>query len=667
MLYLFILALIRAQLSGCDVDLNGEDDINEECNFTGQCQDALLNGFKIGTSCLCCDVTEGPADHCEGSVPGSWEGTFCRTANFYTQVSWGYIIEDAGDEITCADDGTSTSVPDLIDVVTELILPTYHGEILTLPCEICTPSAPCSFFDPAADSGIFVKFATDINTFYDIGCSWGDLPDSIRDCAANWDKGATGYLKMLSALDQSNRYLQHLSDVQALVASEGGNGLGWSPTSINRVWHQSVSVEKVTVQTTRLPTPYPTRLPTAPPTNPPTEYNTIGDGVCEEYVNNVNNLVFLSAGSSCRANINESWTGGRTCESPYIVCLPMENTPADDIMGNPYKNKTHRYSVSECLQECAYDQRCLGVEFVADGGSALGDCNLIDEIPIAAEDPEYSYDYNAADTSLDKNTTGGDALCWAKGGDNYCNPYFEAEDLNDVMLKCYCPNNRKGSYTKKVKRTVNNTRFCGNDSLVEERLKKAQANRMFHLCENWCLFETLNPEGENWYWDPWKTCWRETYSGVGMHNSYCDRVIRNPNTIEMKFLSERRERFCDATSHPTYAPISGGYNWTLAGYRESCDDACSATGAQCAEEATATVFETEAELASAFEDAGHVCDPDRIRMNDTNWEGWALPGLRGGMVCANRLPTLSHLEKLDTDCSRILGGGWQRLCACFDS
>merc|ERR1711920_589972 len=463
------------------------------------------------------------------------------------------------------------------------------------------------------------------NTYYDMGCSQGNLPGSIRPCEANWDNGATGFLRIMSAIDESNGYVQHVSDLQDTVALEVGNGLGWSSTSINRVWHDYIYVDSVAVQTTRIPIPLPTELPT----NPPTQSDTTGDRVCDEYVNNVENLVFLSAGSSCRANINESWTGGRTCDSPYIVCLPEENTPTNDMMGNPYKNVTHRYSVSECLQECAYDQRCLGIEFVADGGSALGDCNLIDDIPISAENPDFQYAYNAADTSLDKNMTGGDVLCWAKG--NYCNPYFEADDLNDVMLKCYCPNNRKGFYTKKVKRTVNNTRYCGNDSLVEERLKKAQANRMFHLCENWCLFDTLNPERENWYWDPWKTCWRETYSGVGMHNSYCDRVIRNPNSIEMKFLSHRSEIFCGATAPPTHAPVPEGYNWTLAGDHESCDDACSAIGAQCAEEATATVFETEAELLSAFEEAGHVCDPDRIRMNDTNWEGWALPGVRGDM------------------------------------
>lgn len=230
------------------------------------------------------------------------------------------------------------------------------------------------------------------------------------------------------------------------------------------------------------------------------------------------------------------------------------------------------------------------------------------------------------------------------------------------MLKCYCPNNRKGFYTKRVQRTLNNTRFCGNDSLVEEQLKKAQANRMFHLCENWCLFDTLNPAAMNWYWDPWKKCWRETYSGVGVHNSYCDRVIRNPNSIEFNFLSYRSSRFCDATTHPTFAPVQGPFNWTLADRLQSCDDACFAIGAQCAEEETATVFSTETELISAFDQAGHSCDS--IQMNRTSWAGWALPGSRGNL-CANRLPTLSHLEKLDTDCSRKLGGNWRRLCACF--
>jgi len=141
--------------------------------------------------------------------------------------------------------------------------------------------------------------------------------------------------------------------------------------------------------------------------------------------------------------------------------------------------------------------------------------------------------------------TRGNAMCFVKED---CFPYFEAEELNDVMLnKCYCPNNRKGFYTKRVKRTVDNTRFCGEDEDVNLRIRKAQANRMFHLCENWCLFETENPESESWYWDPWKTCWREQYANVSGHMSYCSRVIINPDTIEMQFVKNRSDKFCKSS------------------------------------------------------------------------------------------------------------------------
>jgi len=201
--------------------------------------------------------------------------------------------------------------------------------------------------------------------------------------------------------------------------------------------------------------------------------------------------------------------------------------------------------IDECLQECANDQRCMGIEFVADSNSALGNCSLIDDIPPEITDTVnggFVYDPLKTYDNLDSNITGGDALCFEKKDD--CYPYFEAGDLNEVMLSCYCPNNRKGSYTKKVKRTVTNTRFCGSDSEVDSRIQKAQANRMFHLCENWCLFNTDDPEAESWYWDPWQTCWREQYGGVDMHMSYCNRVIRSPDTIEMQFINHRTSMFC---------------------------------------------------------------------------------------------------------------------------
>jgi hypothetical protein len=167
---------------------------------------------------------------------------------------------------------------------------------------------------------------------------------------------------------------------------------------------------------------------------------------------------------------------------------------------------------------------------------------LIDDIPVVITsmvNSSFNYDNEKTYANLDTNITGGDALCFEK--QDYCNPSFEAKDLSARMLQCYCPNNRKGFYTKKVKRTKPNTRFCGNDTEVETRIHRAQANRMFHLCENWCLFDTVNPKNESWYYDPWKTCFREQYTDGNNHNSFCHRVISSPDTIEMQFINHRFE------------------------------------------------------------------------------------------------------------------------------
>jgi len=220
-----------------------------------------------------------------------------------------------------------------------------------------------------------------------------------------------------------------------------------------------------------------------------------------------------------------------------------------------------------------------------------------------------------------------------------------------------------------VQRTVDNTRFCGDDESVDERIKTAQANRMFHLCENWCLFETLNPEQESWYYDPWKKCYRETYSGVGVHTSYCDRVIRNPNSIELQFVNERSKNLKDCqrvTSTPTEAPVEDtATTYSLSGMGESCDEACDHVNKTCAADQTARVFVLESDLINAFSEAGFTCVSNNIIMNSTRLEGYALPGLLDSRICANRQPTLSHLQDLNSDCHRILGSNSKRLCACY--
>ena len=414
-----LFALTKADV--CDVSLNDAvDSINKDCNYAGRC----YNG-----KCYCCDTT-AVSDYCQEKVPGTWVGEKCKQATVYTQVTWGYLFET--DSITC---GNGTASPDLLSQTIALLSDYYDGEIMYLECDYCSVGSPCTFFSepPVANSGVFLKFGTDLNTFYDLDCSNGDLPDTIRHCEDNWDNGANAYMAMMEGLDQENSYVRFITDLKTLLTSSGDDGLSSLASELTRVWNAEVEVLSTTVQTTRLPTPAPTPEPTSSPTGKPTELE-VDTKFCRKYINSINDLHYLGVGSSCRGNIKESWTGGRTCESPYIICLPGENTPTNDMMGNPYKSDTYRYNVTECLQECSYDQRCLGIEFVADAGSTLGDCNLIDDIPVAVEDEVFSYTYHQDHVNLDSSITGGDALCWAKI--NYCNPYFEAEDLNPVMLDC---------------------------------------------------------------------------------------------------------------------------------------------------------------------------------------------------------------------------------------
>jgi len=641
---------------------DGDDKyISAACNYVGVCYEWNDNGIYY---CECRNEVDGNTAIASilpkaiEAIQGVYSGFNCETIRRYTQITFGYVIISNG-QLTCANDGISTAVPDLLDVTRE-ILQEYPGSIVTQPCKICTKSDPCEL-QTTVTSGVYVEFATDINTFYDLGCEEAILPGaSVRACDAVYDYGADAVLKMRELTDYANNHESILSSASDTIdASE----FFTQPWELNG-WHVEELVFQVGHSRTEPVTLSPTRYPSDPPTRKPTKGYREAPSECTKFSHPVSSLQFLEAGTSCRANINEEWPGGRTCESPYIICLPEENTPAGEFLGREYKSSTHRYNVVECTQECAFDQRCLGFEFVPDLNSDRGDCNLIDDIPIRAVDVDNEVEYNEDDVydSLD-----GNAACFHKY--DYCNPHFTSEQLNDTMLACYCPNNRKGSYTKKVKRTVNNTRSCEGDYSMDERIRYAQANRMFHLCENWCLFNALNPELESWYWDPWKSCWRETYSADGEHRGYCDRVIRNPNSIELKFVNARSENLlspdCDATRTPTEPPVDNGETtYYLGEDLESCDDACSRNNLTCAADQTARRFSTETELIEAFAEAGHSCDADRVMMNNTMWQGWALPGLRRG-VCANRPHTIGHLQDLDSDCHRIIGASWQRLCACY--
>jgi len=607
-MFLFIATVISHLSACDVANNDPDIEINPDCNYAGKCVNVNLPNGRTRSICVCCapeelSPTNWCVDHwrCDPENPSfqclQFKGSSCTDVDQYFFVSFGFRVdvrdEDESADVIChtdpearAKNGTYSIASAYFHLQVNYITRGlgWLGIIDPSPlCDTCSPAYPCT---TGTDSSLNVTrgynfgFQAQINEHYSSTCEIGLVFSvaQVPECDANYDYGQSAYKVWQSVVgDVNSGDTSFIDAVQNLVSAEpddsnGNYGLGWSNTAMLAMNEEATKVTrndvyitisptlKPTSSPTIMPTPFPTVVPTSSPTivptlSPtirPTEVPTLSPSglptqtptlECGPYTNSVEDLEFQGVGTDCRAGLNSSWPGGLTCDSPYIVCLPQENTPAA-FGGQPYKDVTHRYSVDECLQECANDQRCLGVEFVADSASAFGDCNLIDDIPpeITSMVSGFNYDPSVTYENLDSSITDGNALCFEKKDD--CYPYFEPGDLNDVMLNCYCPNNRKGFYTKKVKRTVGNTRFCGSDGDVEVRIQKAQANRMFHLCENWCLFNTDDPEAESWYWDPWKTCWREQYDDIGAHTSYCNRVITSPDTIEMQFINHRKNLFC---------------------------------------------------------------------------------------------------------------------------
>jgi hypothetical protein len=574
-MFLFAAILVSfVPSSSCSEDKN-DPILNPECNNAGYCYAAdSANDYDDDyadsdpvSECKCCTLDDSKCIeagwNCDPNNPGwgciEFEGESCSNVIVRNFINLGFRIEsrnkNAPADVFCP--SIPSTDPALykwraasVDLTPQLQYLVKKGNwpgsiIPAYLCEKCTPAVPCKIGAAKgvnATSGFGVTWSVNFNEFYDASCGNGrfinpritNVELTIPDCEANFDYGLRASKRWDRLVDNIK-----LSDLNDLVQKPNTTefGLGW--TNSRAVGYKSDL--PILEKQVYIPTPHPTSKPTHQPSQSPTPSPT---SPCVPYVNDVEKMEFLGIGANCRAGMNISWPGGLTCDSPYIVCLPEENTPGK-FGGKSYESTTHRYSVPECLHECANDQRCLGIEFVADTRSSLGDCILIDDIPIEITSSISGFIYNPANIypNLDSSETNGNAMCFTKKD---CFPYFEAEQLNEVMLDCYCPNNRKGFYTKRVKRTKTNTRLCGDDSEVNLRVQKAQANRMFHLCENWCLFQTEDPKAESWYWDPWKTCWREQYADVDGHMSYCSRVIINPDTIEMQFVNYRSKNFCGA-------------------------------------------------------------------------------------------------------------------------
>merc|ERR1711920_526967 len=290
----------------------------------------------------------------------------------------------------------------------------------------------------------------------------------------------------------TNEYCYWNGDVVYFVSSDcnGRKGMNGNNvlSSFTLTYTSGINSNLIDDGSVPIPTQLPTQLPTTAPTQPTKLPTKLPTTVYDPYINDVENMVYKGAGSSCR--------GGLTCNNQFILCLPRDNEPGT-FLGTPYKSSEHRYSVDECLQECANDQRCFGAEFVADAYSATGDCNLIfTTSPVDITPPIGNFNYNSTTVydNLDRSLTGGEALCFQK--EEECYPYFEAD----------------------------------------ERLKKAHANRMFHLCSAWCLYQTENPESESWLWNPTGLCWKK--QGPTGH---CNTGATD---TELEFVKHRSTLFC---------------------------------------------------------------------------------------------------------------------------
>jgi len=692
------LSHVLAQQSTCNPSNDDETtSLNSDCSDQGMC---LSRSGPRGTfyACSCCAPQElvpgndcGDNWTCDPQNPDrkclEFHGTHCDETREYIYADFYFRSEEDFDNVP--GDVVCTTDPELRKNFNNFTEPTVYfnrqveyvaaqynwtyGVQYSLTCDTCSEQYPCEVGTQGSPTtGYTFDFQVDFNTFYNVSCGSEAVhrdSEDLVDCPANYDFGQLAHKTWQYARGDIPNDLRFLNDLNDLLRakSESSNeylGLGWNNTrlvamseNVLVIEHQDYAPTPLPTNTPTTPTPttMPTRPPTAKPTLPPTQSPT---SECQPYTNDVSDLSYLGVGSNCRGGLQSSWPGGLTCNSPYVVCLPQENTPNAAFGEFDYKASTHRYSVDECMQECANDQRCSGIEFVADSSSTLGDCYMIDDIPIVITEQitqtTFKYLDNVTYTTLDRTITGGgDALCFAKQG--YCNPSFGAEDLTDRMLNCYCPNNRKGFYTKKVKRTEANTKFCGDDAEVNTRIRKAQANRMFHLCQNWCLFQTENPEAETWYYDPWKVCWREQYAGVGAHMSFCNRVIRSPDSMEMQFVKNRVKIACKS-SPPTNSPTKiSESQWFMADEEDSCDDVCSANGAVCDGGLTASVVDPT-QVADMFAEAlGEDCTSI-----ETGELDWALPGYEiSSGTCLTMNPATEN-----TGCNWALGVGYKRLCAC---
>jgi len=151
--------------------------------------------------------------------------------------------------------------------------------------------------------------------------------------------------------------------------------------------------------------------------------------------------------------------------------------------------------------------------------------------------------------------------------------------MTNEIMNCYC-GGKNSVYGKLPRRSVENSVLCEKRGLTEWermidslRIHRAQANRMFHKCESWCLFDLAEPESKSWLWNKKGECWKQQGP-----NSLCNRIVGR-NSAEFQHVKQRSSKMCKKD-------LTGGIAWKLEpkgsrGRDRSCDVICGNNGLVC--------------------------------------------------------------------------------------
>lgn len=276
---MFAVALILSRSVYADCDVANNDPIDmlnyEDCNNAGTCVETGDH-----TRCECCDPFD-PESWCFGYMDNKYSGDTCTTVEYAFAIGFGWrmVTEDGADpHVTCSDMDTDPPAAGGIGFTTSPNLGTqamaalktrgYEGITFSPACKTCRADSPCEFSDQGAvTDAVTVGFVTELNTFYDKRCAAYSVT-APKDCAANYDLGASAYEKLSDAFGEqavgiTAAFNAMLDGTHPLCDSRPELCLDWTDTKA------TVFVEHQFTATTTAVNP--TEAPTNPPTDAPTD------------------------------------------------------------------------------------------------------------------------------------------------------------------------------------------------------------------------------------------------------------------------------------------------------------------------------------------------------------------------------------------------------------